>query len=418
MPHHDLHVEYMIKVEGHELSPAIMRLVKEVRVASAIDKADMVKIRALNPLVETYGKARSSELTFIDSNIWAPGNTVEVWANYGRKADVFIGAGIIKKWKPRFPSGGIPQIDIVAYDLSSDMMDGDENPACSEARSFDTGMALHEIAQSVLDEYNFVGGRVDETKARSANLPIVKRAGMTDYVFVRALAYMVGYDFTVTYDPEKKGWTYIWGKLEPDDSVYQNFAWGPEAWQSRLAGIGIDVGLPNPFVLLEFEADLKIKQIPTDVEVYHFDTDTGTFESIKYPPEEKGARASRKPELRWQGDHKSIVDDLRALGTPEGAESLRIAFNGISIDVIPGQNFESAEAAYEWAKSWWLDHQRLMLQGTGKTIGLPQMRAGQIHGFSGIGESLSDDWYFFELEHIFKRGAPYLIDFVARRVIG
>ena len=59
-----------------------------------------------------------------------------------------------------------------------------------------------------------------------------------------------------------------------------------------------------------------------------------------------------------------------------------------------------------------------MLEGRGKVIGMPALRAGQVHDFGGIGKSLSADWYFFELEHIFRRGSPYMVEFTARRVIG
>ncbi len=190
------------------------------------------------------------------------------------------------------------------------------------------------------------------------------------------------------------------------DVPKRTFTWGPDAIQS------------DSEVLISFSPEFAIQNATTDVELFYFDRDTLTWEKIVFPPEDpEQQQSSSEPELEWQGDDATVEDELAQTSTPTGGQGLRIRAGGIAVEVIPTQNFDSAEEAYAWAEGWWRARQRHLITGRGRIYGDGSIAPGQVHELLGLGGGLSGDWYFTEVKHRYSASDGYYIDFTARRIL-
>lgn len=406
MANEDLAPKLGIKIAGTEFGEAAIEYVTACTVSLALDKADQITLQIANPIKDEVGKARSSELVFTDSLAFMPGNVVEVFMGYGNKADTFIAAGIVRKHMPVFPGSGMPTLTIQALDGSCVMMDGSDILNATAARVMaqsDTGgFTLSEMAKVVISEYGIGVDGVEDVDTEPA-VPTVKKAGMSDYAFVKGIANLVGFEFYVYWDPDAGSWEARWQAPTPDDEYKSVFTWGPDFASAGEGG-----------VLIEFAPEFAVQGASTDVELYYFDRDTKTWEQVVYPETQNEAG---KQEFEWAGDETTVDADLAEASDPETGMGLRIKASGFSVEVVPTQNFGSQEEALAWAEAWWKARQSMLIQGRGRTIGFPNMRPGQVHTFNGLGAGLSGDWYIVEVEHQFKRGSGYICDFFARKVI-
>ena len=397
----DLKPTVFLSVSGTELGEGALAFVSSVRVELSLDKADLITMTVENPIKDVVGEIRTSELLWTNSLAWMPGNTLEVGFSYGDAEPPVIFGGISKKWMPRFPRTGMPKIVVKAMDGAVLMMDG---PKSTDARTFGEETTLSGMAIEVLSDYGFDVSDVGFSDA-IPDVVTIKKAGMSDYVFVRGITNLLGWEFYIRWDSEGQRWAAVMREPVVDDSDPKRFTWGPD----------FEVGLAGG-VLLEFNPEMATQNVSTDIEVYYFDRDTLTWEKIIYPEEEPD-RTSDKAEFEWKGDETTVEADLEAVGDPETARGLRIKAGGVSVEVVPTHGFKDAETAYNFAKSWWQSRQSLLIQGKGRIIGFPGLLPGQVHELGGLGPGLDGEWYFSEVTHSYRRGGPYECEFVARKVI-
>lgn len=393
-----------IEIGDTPFGAAALEFVTSVRVDLALDKEDLITLRVQNPILDTPGQPRTSRLVFTDSLAFMPGNLLKVYLGFGASVgDNPVAAGLVRRYLPVFPAEGMPSLTISALGAGCLMMDGSPTVNAMQARAFDEGLELDTIAASVVEEYGFSSRLMQYTTTRPA-VPTTKKAGMSDYAFVKALANMLGFEFFTRFNFDSKEWEVVWGEPVPDPSAKKSFTWGPDAREN---------GTP---LLLSFEPEFAIQGAPTDVEVFYFDRDTRTWESIPYPPE-AADRASETPEFAWQGDDTTVEEELAQVSDSSTGRGLRIRADGIAVEVLPTQNFGSAEEALAWAEGWWRARQYQLITGRGRIYGDHTIRPGQIHELLGLGGGLSGDWYFTEVSHIYDQGSGYYIDFLCRKVL-
>lgn len=397
----DLNPRVYVTISGNPLGGNALEFVSSVTVERSLDKADLITLTIMNPFKDAPGQARTSELLWTNSMAWMPGNTIEVWFAYADAPPDVVYAGIIKKWMPHFPATGMPKLQIKAFDGSSLMMDG---PIATDPRTFEEGTTISDMVLSVLADYGFNTDAVEEVTTAPA-VTTIKKAGMSDYAFVRGLANIVGFEFYVSWDAEGKVWRAVFRKPLVNDMVKKRFVWGPD-----FEGTGGDG------ILLDFYPEFVTHAAATDVEVYYFDEDTRAWEKIIYPEEEPD-RENNKPEFEWKGDDEVADDHIRLAEDYTSARGLRIKAGGVAVEVVPSHGIRSAETAYNFARAWWETRQSLLIQGKGRIIGWPVLDAGQVHELGGIGKALEGDWYFAEVKHRYARGSTYTTEFVARKVI-
>jgi phage protein D len=385
----------------------ITEFVTSCTVDESNEASTLISMTVANPPVDTPGQQRTSDLLFTDSMVFMPGNIVEVFIGYGAQDKEFIGAGIIQKWSPVFPETGMPTLNIKGFDGLKLMMDGDGERGinATAARRFERWWSMTDIALQIFTEYGFnTDNVVTDVEIATLSIPAQKKAGMSDYAFIRGIANTIGWEFFIRWDWAIRKWKVYFRPPIADDSGKRTFTWGPD--YSRNGQVG---GL-----LLEFSPTFAVSGTSTDIEVFYYDEGTQTWEKVIYP--EKGPDKEKKPSFKWQGDDTKVSADLQNVGDANSGRGLRIQAGGVSVEVVPETGFKSYEEAFQFAKNWWQARQDMLISGAGSTIGYPKMRPGQVHEFLGIG-ALNGDWYIAEVTHEFARGSGYRTRFQARKVI-
>jgi len=382
--------------------------VSAVTVERSLDKATLISITLANPFVDAAGSRRTSKLAFTDSAALQPGGVVEVFAGYDRGELIPLGAGVIRRWNPSFPRSDTPTITIKALDGLALMMDGTDGVNATEAIRFEPDTSLIDIVLSIVKRYGFDTSNVDtSTPVPTLSVPAQKKAGTTDYQFVRSIANSIGWEFFAEFDHVRRQWFVFFRPPVPDQSAKQVFTWGPDFEAGGVGGL-----------LLDFDVDFATHGTSTDVEVFYFDRGARIWEKIEWPPPDKKAKGKKRKEFEWKGDDTTIEADLQAVGDADGARGLRIQASGVSVEVIPATGFRSSEEAVAFARQWWEARQSTLITGTGTTIGYPLLQPGQVHTLRGIGEGLSGDWYIAETTHRFLAGGDrYTTAFTARKAI-
>lgn len=395
-------------ISGGYLGEAALQFVQSIQIEQSLHSEDLITIQMANPIKDQPGKVRTSELIMTNSRAFMPGNLVKVYLGFGNSVgDQFVAAGLIRKYMPRFPEQGMPTIEIKAFGAGCLMMDGSWDINAKGARSFPEDTALNTMVEDIAMEYGFARDGIEPTVARPA-VETVKKAGMSDYDFCKGLANMLGFEFSVKWDDDAEEWVMYWRTPKAHRTFFREFTWGPDAVLDR-----------SRELLLSFEPQFAIQNASTDVEVFYYDRDTLTWEKVIYPPEDpEPQRGEAKPEFEWTGDAETADEQLARVGDSESARGLRIQADGIAVEVVPTQNFNSAEEAYAWAEGWWRARQQHLITGNGRVYGNSKMAPGQVHDFQGLGPGLSGLWYIIECTHNFDATSGYFVDFTARRVLG
>lgn len=105
-------------------------------------------------------------------------------------------------------------------------------------------------------------------------------------------------------------------------------------------------------------------------------------------------------------------------GEPEITEAtpLKIAASGVSIDVVADRRFRSAAEAIRWAEDWFRRYKDSFISLDLTVIGISDLRAGQTHRVSGLGNRYSGDYYFVWVEHRMTTES-YTCEIKARKVL-
>lgn len=396
----DILPEVSIKIEDTQIGDGTSDFIQSVQCELARDKSDLITMMIANPIKDAPGKQRTSELLWTKSLAFMPGNILEVFMSYGDNEPELVAAGIMRKWLPQFPKDGVPGLMIKAFDGSVQMMDGTDEVVATDARSFSDGMAISDMVIEVLGDYDIDDTDV-ETVFTEPAIPTVKKAGMNDYVFVKGLANLVGFEFFVDWDIEDRFWKAHWRKPKIDDGDPKTFVWGPDFEE----GVGKSI-------LHEFYPSFSVQGKSTDVQAFYFDRDTHTWEEVIYPAK----KSDKKQKFKWKGDAATVEADLQALSNSETGRGLRISAGGTSVEVLPETGFRSADEALAFARAWWQKKQELLIQGTGSITGLPSLRPNQVHNLEGI-EPLSGPWNMPEVIHKYEQGSGYVCEILARKIV-
>ena len=428
----DLAPVFALHVEGKEVSTDITTFIKEVEYESAIDMADILKLRVHNPGF-MFTEQDNQPPDWLGHKVFQPGNEVDLFIGYGF-ADTFIGRVQLAKHLPSFPEDGIPMLEIQGYDRSHLMMgvEGDISGAAAGKPSFkqprpadaadDKGRIYankthSQVVLEVTDRYGFLQV-VDET-TRVEN--VVQKKGMSDYALVKGLGNVNRKEFKVRYNNELRQWTAHWTSPTDDRSPQFKFQYG----------------LGDASTLLTFDCEYGLRETINEVAVYAFDRARGTWISALVledaeGPDPKfragGGLASRRPDSSRSGTGLATSPTGRGLiasgstgslieKTLSSATEFRLAAGGVAIDVIAGRPFKSVEEAADFAQRWFLARKDNFLVGTGQLIGVETLQAGQVHILEGLGKRLSGPYYFITVKHKMNEDNPYTIEFTARKIV-
>lgn len=392
-----------VVVSGVELNQDAIDAISEIEVDLSRDLADQIKLTIVNPSEDKLGRGYNGRYTSLESKAWLPGNQVDVYLGYGGKP-THIASGIIQKWSPNFPASGMPTLTVTALDASVRMMDGE---FVGEARAFpaELGSDVGRIVLDVISNYDLYNGDIQPLLG-PFNVPTHKKAGMTDFQFLRGVANLGAFEFKVRYDVNQKKWLVYFRTPTSDQKKKYTFVYG---YQLN--------------TLLSFDVSWGLRDQPSEVKVLFLDKFSGIYQEISSKKVSAATHKAIDKEITAKGadftpdmkytDAGSLADEKEILSL----ERIRIATGGISIEVVPERPFESIAMAEAFAARWIKQRRDNFIVGSGTVVGLEELRCGDVHTISGVGLQLSGDYEFTNVTHNFS-ASGFTTKFVAHKVLG
>jgi phage protein D len=366
----------LVTVEDHELGQEVTDMVVDCEVELSRDVADQITLTILNPWKNN--DPAGGELLYTDSTLFQPGNEISVYLGYGTELSP-VCRGVITRYLPKFPEGEVPKLTIKALDASCRMMDLTEG--ATEAAVY-SDMAYVDVVRQVLTKYNIVEGDLEGGPAGEKQL--VKKAGMSDYQFVKGLANLLGFEFKVRYDFDLGAWKAYWRTPVSEQTKQYTLRW------------------PDP--LFAFEPEYGLRDSVSGVKVLYWDKDTKVWEEIKVEDTASGESP------KYKGSTKDMEQEIKE------AAKFRISAGGIFVEIIANRKFKSAAEAVQYAERWFQARKDNFILARGKTIGIETMKVGDEHIVDGVGKLLGGLWEFTSVNHKFD-GSGFFTNFVAHKVL-
>jgi len=369
-----------IEVEGIELDVEVTNYVQKCTVELTQEMADKITLTVLNPQIDSLKGGLTGKFAFTDTKVFQPGNTIKVYLGYSAD-EVLVGAGVIQKFLPSFPENGAPMLTIQAYDGSVLMMDGEDS---REGKVWED-TAHSDVALAVANSYAFI----TEIEPTDVEKNTTKKRGMSDWELVSGLARLHNYDAKVRWSDDLNEWELHWGPdIFAQDKQY-TFTYAAD-------------GVSN--TLLSFSASMAITGQPTKVSVLYFDQDTRTWEAVELEESKDGES------IKFTGSGE-LEDEILS------STSFRLAASGVSVEVVPGVHFDTAEDAQLYAERFFRARKDQFITARGKCVGLEVLKAGEVHTVAGVGTQLSGDYQFSTVKHVYDASSGFTTEWFGNKVV-
>jgi phage protein D len=356
--------DFRVEVDGREIHPETKGDVTEIKVT--MDKENLTQVE----LTVNNWDDENFRFKYSDTDTFDVGKTIHVQLGYAGQF-VSMLQGFITGLAPRFAESGPPTLGVSALDAL--VMLRDRKPGAKDQRKFEK---LHdwEIVQRVASRHPKL--QLDLTK-KGPQYDLVVQKNQDDAVFIMDRAKRIDYDCFVSTDPVSKVNTLHF--IKPPDArdssaikVYV-FEWGKS--------------------LISFTPRLTVSRQVSKVTVRGWD------------PVKKEAIV-----------YTATKDDLPPVGDPgtTGPEVAETKF-GDKQDIVVDWPVRSKDEAKELAISKLRDRAYGFLTGTGRAVGLPDVRPGQNVELQGLGKRFSGRYYITKVEHTLDSTAGYMMTFDVRR---
>jgi phage protein D len=357
--------DFLLEVEGQELDPATKGDVLEVKVVMDQDNLTSADLSISN------WDDRNFTFKYSETPTFDLGNRVHVHLGY---ADGLVSMmrGQIATLSPRFPESGPPTLQVNVLDGMLRLRDA--KPAEGEEKQYEN-LADWQIAERIAERNQL---RSEVTREGPVH-PLVVRRDLDDARFLMERAKRIDFDVFMVTDPASGDEMLHFvrptdGRDDRPIRVYQ-LVWGES--------------------LIEFTPTITLSRQVTSVTVNGWDPDakdaisaTATAADL---PGAAGGGGTSGPEaaakLAGSGKREIVVD--APVLSQEEAEVLARAL--------------LAERAYEF------------ITGSGRVIGLPDLRPGDNVELRGLGDRFSGSYYVKKVEHTLG-SSGYVTQFDVRRV--
>jgi Bacteriophage probable baseplate hub protein len=274
------------------------------------------------------------------TDLFAFGNSVEIHLGYQGFTLALMHRGIVTAVQTSFPASGLPQINVSGYDLSYCMTKG------KRSRNWE-GRKDSEIVDEVAREYG-LNPKVEDTRVTH---PKIEQSQESDFQFLEKLAERNGYELYV-FDKDLH-----FRSPANDEAAVISLEWGKG--------------------LVSFSPEINISEQVSKVEVRGWDVNT-------------------KREIvgtAGQGDEPGRDANRRS-----GAEVIkRVCRDGGELKVrIPVYSQQEADRQ---AEAILKRRAELLVQGSGESIGLPEILADKNIELGGLGALFNKTYYIEESTH-------------------
>lgn len=377
---------FNLEVQGHKIQANVSKFIERVQYESVEGIVDMMKVSVLDP-----------EFAVSELKLFLPGNELSLWIGYGANLQ-HIGRAVITNVRCPRPVDGMPSIEVTAYSKSHYMQEARPDPDPPSGVKPKGGRSkkakktnwnkerFSSIVREIAAKYQFADD-VDETKEPTSNVYQPKE--MSDYNFIRGMSNLCGYYFWVDGDSKGK-WTL---HFKHPDSLKQEKKYK------------LSYAIGGGGTLFNFEPEYMFKDHFTKISVQFLSPSGRIIE--KNFVEEKTQEWSTVP----TNLEEKVEGDLNT------AQEVNLFIGEYSVRVYDGTRFKNAAAMEWWAKMWFAKNRGNFVSGAGSCVGIPDLRARQIHTLDGIGTLFNGDWIMNKVRHTFDAESGYQCDIDARKVV-
>jgi phage protein D len=344
--HNNLYVPtFQLLVQGMDVVSDLFMEIASVQVDNTLKGADHFTFT-----VNSTFDLEQREFAHL-SDLFAFGSPVEIYMGYkGSKTNPelpMLLKGFVTSVSTGFPASGLPQITVGGYDLSYCMTKGKKSRHWSDAKDSE---AVSDVAKA----YGLTP-KVEDTRVKH---PTIQKSTESDQQFLEKLAERNGYEL-YTFDQTLH--------FKPPASVRKTGADGQPI-----------VTLEWGKGLLSFTPEINISEQVTSVEVRGWDVATKS---------EIVGTAGKGKEPRRDGARRS------------GAEALQTCCREQEAPLKIRVPVFSKQAADLWAAAILKKRSEMFVQGSGESIGLPELCADKNIELLGLGRELSKTYYIEQTTH-------------------
>jgi phage protein D len=337
---------FRILVNGSQLEADVSLNIEQVQVVSKPDTLDTFSFTIANPLPNMRWTHTP------DADLFREGNSVSIAMGYVDDLEDMI-EGEITQISPSFPQTDIPTVQIEGHTLLHRLR-GTHN-----TRTFQQ-VSDKDIAEKIGQNANLQV----EAEDPQVQYEYVMQPNQTDLEFLRARARRIHFEILV------QGKKLIFRKSQEAAAKTYTLVWA-QAQKAVASGSSV---LP----LTTFSLKMSASTPPTNVETRSYD------------PTSKQAFVS----------HAGPSDQTSNMGgTHRGGEIPSTAFKAQRKYVHVTTPFGSQSECDEHAKASYNNQAMGLVSGTAETIGVPDLRAGQVIQLLGVGPRFEGEYYIDEATH-------------------
>ncbi|MCA9875790.1 MAG: phage late control D family protein [Anaerolineales bacterium] len=366
--------QYKVKIAGRELPDAIVRDVVQVTYKDNVREIDSFDLTINNyddlRGVPKYEPPAKSEY----ANIFDPGQEVEVWLGYFNNLTLML-TGEITTLEPNFPASGGFTLSVRGLNRLHRFRTEQHTKAWTNKTD---SQIAEELGRSPVRKGKpGLGIQVETAPLDEEEEPYVLMHNQYDIVFLMERARRRNYELVLREADEE----------HPQRRLY----FGPSQETANAPAYLLEWGKS----LLSFRPTLTTANQVSEVQVLGWDR--------------RNNRAIDKT-AKWE--------DMYPRNSPERARVnlLAQAFGGRR-EVITDQPVYTPQEAERLAKNTLRDLLKGMVEASGETVGLPDLRAGRKLQIGNLGERYDGLYYVLESTHTLGEGG-YKTQFKARREEG
>lgn len=341
-------------------------------------------------------------LSIVDSKIFAEGHRVEVQMGFGNSLFT-VGACIIVKKTPDFPSDDSPSLEIECLDIlylaaRSRPKGGANYVDVRYSRMASIIGARNGFDIKVSDPRSFAGIRKTKDIV-TKNQPL----GMSDYEFLKKIADINGFDLYSKFNPELEKFSLFFqpGSLAKQREVF-TFVYN--------AG---DVSYKNS--LLSFTPTLDAYDQSTDFEIYLIDNN----KTPQGPSTQFNKQFNNKEQKELIALQNQRIGKKSFEPPPFNPDGIQVGFKayGRSFKFPKHKRFREVQDAVRAIENFIKRQKENFVTGSGLLRGNEVIQSRQVHNLLGIGGQFSGKYYFTQVKHKMSNDEGYFTEFKCRKVI-
>ena len=384
------------------VADSVKQFIESVTFEDNADQFDKMTIN-FSAQMDDFGGGEINSL--IDSKLFSEGHIVEVQMGYGNSLFT-VGAASIIKIQPDFPEDGPPTLEIVGYDLLHKASQRKPKGGASYKGFRDSQIA------SIIGSRNGFDIKLKDPRSFENIRKVpgindrVQKRGVSDYVFLKKVADINGFDLFSKFDPKRKKFGLFF--QPPHTKNYKEvdiFAYNQG-----------DLTYNN--TLLSFKPTLDAHDQATDFEVFLL-KDKGTSSTSIKPIDRLTLEENKK--LKDQIDRRFTGGNIGNNGGKKSANSdgIEVAFKafGRSFTFPPHKRFKNEVQAKKAIEEFVKRQKENFITGEGKIVGKEIIQSRQILKLEGISEQFSGKYFMTKVVHTMSRGDGYFTEFSCRKVI-